>query len=33
MLINERPDLETYYKDERSFDTYAISSNENTTWE
>ena len=33
MLADERPDLELYYQDERDFDTYAVSSNKNTTWE
>ena len=33
MLADVRPDLEDYYKDERSFDSYAVSSNEDTIWE
>lgn len=33
MLADERPDLEAYYKDERRFDSYAVSSNEDTIWE
>lgn len=33
MLADERPDLESYYQDERNFNTYAVSSNKSTTWE
>ena len=33
MLADERPDLEAYYKDERSFDSYAVSSNKDAIWE